>query len=160
MEVGIGRSIFSLNYSTFGCLCTDGSIQSIWKYAYDHDITVEDNVTANLQLRRQGDLYLMEVFGNKDAITSAMLQSINRCRLHMQVTTLANILTGSGNKFTGHALQCRKDENIPHYFQWAVQPRPNNRIRGIWRKGFKGCVPYLSLYTATALPLRDLAREL
>ena len=83
----------------------------------------------------------MEVFGNEDEITSAMLQSINRCRLHMQVTTLANILTGSGNKFMGHALQCRKDENIPHYFQWAVQPRPNNRIRGIWRKALKVAFP-------------------
>ena len=91
MEVGIGRYIFSLNYSIFGCLCADGLIKSIWKYAYDHDITVEDNVTANLQSRRQGDLYRMKVFGNEDRITSAMLQSINRCRLHMQVTTLANI---------------------------------------------------------------------
>ena len=124
VEIGIGRNIFSLDFERFGCLCTDGVIKHIWEFAYNNNIRIEDRVTQNLQLHRNGDLFLMEQFANED-FTSTELQHINRCRLFLQVTTLADIMDGHGSRITNTALKCNYDHDRVHHYNWPVQPRPN-----------------------------------
>ena len=140
VEVGVGGNIFELNYDMYGCLCTDSMIKFIWKFAFDNDIIIQDNVTANLELRRQNDIFLMEQFVYED-FSEAELQHINRCRLYMQAVTLADVTNGHGNKIEQDILNCKKDEDRPHYYGWPTQPRPYQRARQLWKRALKKAFP-------------------
>ena len=50
IEIGIGRNLFTLNYSLFGHLLTECWIKNIWKYASENEIRIEDEVNYSLQL--------------------------------------------------------------------------------------------------------------
>ena len=140
VEVGVGRNIFELNYDLFGPLCSDSIVKFIWKFAYEHNIRINDNVTPNLQLKRRHDVFLMEQIAYED-FTPSELQHINRCRLHLQVTTLADIMDGHGQRIEKLALNCLKNEERPHYYKWPSQPRPHQRVRQIWKRALKKAFP-------------------
>ena len=59
--------------------------------------------------------------------TETELQHINRCRLHMQATTLADVTNGTGNKIEQDILNYKKDDERPHYYYWPTQPCPYQR---------------------------------
>ena len=140
VEVGIGRNLFLLDFSIFGELCTDSIVKHIWKFAHEHNIVIEDNVTGNLSLQRENDLFLMEQIAHED-FTVTELQHINRCRLHLQVTTLSDIMEGHGRRISRNSLNCIFDSEREKHYKWPVQPRPNQRIRQLWKRALKRAFP-------------------
>lgn len=154
VEIDIGRNLFSLDFETYSDLCTDGIIKHIWKFSSDNNIHIEDRVTTNLSLQRDGDVFIMEAIAQED-FTSNELQHINRCRLHLQVTTLSDIMEGHGNRISKKALNCIYDNNRGHHYQWPIQPRPHQRTRRIWKRALKKAFPreQNSLNTAYTLGL-------
>ena len=140
VEVGIGRNIFTLDYDTFGGLCTDGIVKTIWKFSFENGIIIEDNVTPNLDLHRDGDLFLMEQFAAED-FTATELAHINRCRLYLQVTTLSDIMEGHGHRISRKALRCEFDTEREKHYRWPVQNRPHQGVRRIWKRAIKRAFP-------------------
>ena len=140
VEVGVGRNIFELDFNLFGHLCTEGIVKHIWKFSFDNGITIKDNVTPNLQLQRDNDVFLMEQIVYED-FTDTELQHINRCRIYMQATTLSDITTGDGTIITPDALKCNFDEERPHYYKWPVQQQPHQRVRRLWKRALKLAFP-------------------
>ena len=140
VEVGIGRNIFELDFNLYGHLCTDGIIKHIWRFAFENDIIIKDNVTPDLSLRRNNDVYLMEQFIYED-FTDTELQHINRCRIYMQATSLSDVVNGNGTRIEQDTLNCIRDEERPHYYKWPVQTRPNQRILRLWKRALKSAFP-------------------
>ena len=140
VEVGIGRNLFGLDFNIYGGLCTDGIIKFIWEFAYSHRIGIEDNVTPNLTLQREGDLFLMEQIAEED-FSPSELQHINRCRIHLQVSTLSDIMEGHGTRISRNALNCIFDSEREHTYQWPIQPRPHQRARQLWKRALKKAFP-------------------
>ena len=87
----------------------------------------------------------MEDIINLKKYSKAELQHINRCRLYLKVTTLAEILNGTGNQFTHSTLTCQTDLHIPHPYLWPKQSRPNDTARRLWRQSIKLAYPRQAL---------------
>lgn len=139
VEVGVGRNLFQLDFSKYEYIVTDSWIKETWRFAYDNNIEIKDTITKNLQLHRENDVFLMEIFAHH-GYNKSTLQKINRCRLHLQVTTLSDVTSGYGNQFT-KAFHCIFDPTIPHYYKWPRQPRPGAASIKAWKRALKDCFP-------------------
>ncbi len=98
VEIGVGRNLFSLEYALYSSLLTDSWVKSTWQFAQEHNIDIIDKVTKNLSLHRQNDVFLMEVICHH-GFSKTEVQKINRCRLHLQVSSLSDISCGYGTKW-------------------------------------------------------------
>ena len=79
VEIGIGRSIFELDYDLYKDLLTDCWIKEVWGYAHQNKIVIMDSVTKNLQLYQENDVFLMEEIVESKKFKKGELQHINRC---------------------------------------------------------------------------------
>jgi hypothetical protein len=139
VEIGVGRNLFSLDYSLYSTILTDSWVKSTWQFAREYNIDIIDKVTSNLPLHRQNDVFLMEVICHH-GFSKSELQKINRCRLHLQVSSLSDISCGYGTRYT-NAYNCIYDHTIPHHHLWPKQPRPNAASISIWRRALRLCFP-------------------
>ena len=143
VELGIGRNIFQLDYKRYQSLMTHCWIKDVWKFCQEQDILIEDKVTDNSQLQRQGDVFLMEEIAHSDKFSALQLEKINRCRIHLQATTLADITNGYGTRLTTSARQCKYDTTRTSQYDFPVQPRPGMTSIRLWKRALKQCFPLL-----------------
>jgi hypothetical protein len=139
VELGIGRNIFQLDYTRFQCLLTDTWIKDVWKFCHKQEITINDHVTQNIPLEQENDLYLMEVF-SQHSFSNAELQHINQVRLHLQVTTLSDIMCGYGTSFS-QAYRIQHQHDRPIRCKWPRQPKPGQKATSLWRQALRECFP-------------------
>jgi hypothetical protein len=57
-------------------LITNTWIKDVWRISFEENITITDNVTMNIPLQCENDLYLMEIF-SQHQFTKAEMQHIN-----------------------------------------------------------------------------------
>ena len=141
VELGTGHHPFSLNYDSYNSLATHCWIKGVWKFSFDHDINIQECITDNLKLRRRQDKFIMETIVNLHSYSPTELSHINRCRIHLQATTLADITTACGKHFSHCALHCHLDSSIPHHYNWPTQPRPYQYSRRLWKQAIKKAFP-------------------
>ena len=140
VEIGLGCNLFQLDYEMFHSLLTECWIKDVWKFANEQKILIEDRVTANMQLQRQGDVFIMEEIAHKGVFTPLQLQKINRCQVHMQATTLSDITNGYGTRLSTSARQGRKDTTRVSAYNFPLQPRgPDQPSIRLWRKALRTC---------------------
>ena len=140
IEIGIGRNLFELNYDLYSHLLTDCWIKNIWKYSHEHNIVIKENTTIKPFLRRENDLFLMELFTDH-GFTKTELQHINRCRLFVQAMTVSDIFDGYGNKYEKNSFNCIKDEYDVSPYIWPRQTAPCCFSIRLWKKAIKQCFP-------------------
>ena len=141
IELGLGMNIFTLPYDEYHHMATDCWIKQSWHFAWKYDILIQENITNNVKLRRQNDQFIMDAIVNLQCYSGAELKHINRCRLHLQVTSLSDITTACGQYFSTLAYTCQFDPTIPHYYHWPIQPRPHNYSRRLWKQAIKRAFP-------------------
>ena len=135
LEVGIGRQLFSLDYSKFQCLVTDGWIKHLWQFVSDHHICLINRLIELPLPQRSGDVFLMEEFVEQ-GYTKSELMILNRCRIFLQVMTLADVMTGSGDSFTEHYL-CIREPTPRNTYQWPRQEEPTTAMKKFWKKALR-----------------------
>ena len=135
LEVGIGRSIFSLDYDKFGQLVTNSWVQHIWKFCFKYDITLTDRCSKFPLPSRENDLYLMEAF-EAQGYQKKHLLLLNKCRLYLQVLTVSDIMNGKGNGFT-RAFLCEKDHQPRNHYKWPFQATPTTSMIKKWKSALK-----------------------
>ena len=141
IEIGVGRNLFDLDYSLYHHLLTDCWIKTIWEFTFDNKIRIVDDVTEDMKLQRENDVYLMEEIVESRKFTKGELQHINRCRLHLQVYAFSEIVCGFSESFTS-TYQCNKDYTRPKSpFIWPIQPKPGNRSIALWKRALRHCFP-------------------
>ena len=143
IEMGIGNNIFSYDFNKFHPLLTNTWIKDVWKFMRENEIRITEQVTSNPILRRENDSFIMERIVLLDRYSPAELSHINRCRIHLQATTQADITTGDGLQFNPLAYSCTYDSTIPHPYIWPKQPRPGSHARRLWKKALKLAYPRL-----------------
>ena len=92
LEVGIGRHLFTLDYSKFHSLLADSWIKHLWQFLHENNIEVLDRVTELPLPQREGDVYLMEEF-QAQGYSHLELARLNKCRIFLRVLTLADVMT-------------------------------------------------------------------
>ena len=94
VEIGIPGDLFSHSFKDYGTLATECWVKKVWKEAEETDIRIYER-TKELQLRRQGDKFLIPAF--KDGgFRNSTLVKLNLCRLRLQVITFADVVSGDG----------------------------------------------------------------
>ena len=139
IHVGIGQNIFSLDFGLYGHLLPQSWIKTLWQFASEYKITLPSS-EKNLQLHRRGDIYLMEEYAHK-GLRISELRAINKCRLFLQVTTLSDIIDGSGHRLCNLAKNGHKNNDRPSYHQWPIQSNPGPADWRIWRKAMRQSFP-------------------
>jgi hypothetical protein len=73
-------------------------IESIRQYLLSIDATIEFNNTYIPPLQREGDAYFMDIVLESGLFTTTEVTYINWCRLFLQVVTVSDMATASGDK--------------------------------------------------------------
>jgi hypothetical protein len=139
MYIGIGRNFLTLEYGRLHKLVPPSLLKHIWQFIHKYDITIEEEVTSNLILRRENDTFLMEEIATHNEFSDNDLVHINRCRLYLQVTTLADITNGNGMLLLQGILKGSKMSHHQPYYSWPRQERPGVVSWRLWRKAIKKC---------------------
>ena len=135
LEIGIGRSLFQLDYNTYEFLLTDCWIKHIWKFIQCNNILLIDRYTSFPTPQRENDLFLMEVFVN-EGFPRHKLVKINKCRLYLGVLTLSDIMNGYGTGFTS-AYKCDIDPTRISLYRWPRQTRPGSQCIKMWKSALR-----------------------
>ena len=109
--------------------------------------TIQIPQLKTLTTIRIKDKAIME-HATRQQFSTTQLEEINRCRMHLQVTTLAKICTSDGTRILPEALSGTSDTNTnPILWQtstsnlsWAKQPRPDNKTWKTWQRCLKAFV--------------------
>ena len=110
----------------------DTWISHVWKFLREQNISVLP-ATGQPKLRRAGDRFVMDVAKTIFRSPSEIAR-VNRCRLHLQVMTVADIVTGDGERILPKAWDGELDEERPVYYEWPHQPSPPPRDWQLWRR--------------------------
>jgi hypothetical protein len=85
----------------------------------------------------------MEEIIHSNNFSPSQLEKINRCRLYMQATTLADITNGYGTRLSTNAKVCRRDPSRTSMYNFPIQPRPGKETIRLWKRALKKCFPLL-----------------
>jgi len=132
VELGLPGPLLQQDYSKYHWLATDTWIKHAWLFLWEHDMSVEEE-GPHLQCSREGDCFLIPTF-HAAGFRGKQLQQLNRCRLFLQVTTLADICIGSGRSIAASAWNGTCDDSRPHYYRWPEQTRPPRSDWVVWQR--------------------------
>ena len=76
LEVGIGRSIFQLEFDKYGHLLTECWVKHLWEFSQSNNIMIIDRLTAFPTPQREHDVFLMEVL-SYEGYSNSQLKKIN-----------------------------------------------------------------------------------
>ena len=98
VKLGLPGPLLLQDYGRYHCLVTNTWIKHAWMFLWEHGLSMEDP-GPHLERQREGDRHLIPSFYSA-GIRGKQLAQLNWCRLYLQVTTLADITTGSGDSIT------------------------------------------------------------
>ena len=135
IELGRNCSIFELQYKNWNHLLTDCWLKPTWEFRSNNNIQLQGRCPFP-SLQRQHDSCIMQALVEKysDKFTKGEMCSINRCRLHLQVLFLSDIVNGQGNRVTSKAINGIRDSHRRSQWIWPFQPRPSRKEWAIWRR--------------------------
>jgi len=94
VELGSPENPFAQDYNVLHNLTTNTWIKMAWQFQHKHNIQIKTDL-PHLKESRINDQFLVQSFV-ESRIIGAELSRINRCRIYLQVTTLADICDGMG----------------------------------------------------------------
>ena len=98
MEIGSGSHPLSLPFDTYGHLATPCWITSIWSKLHMAGVQLIFPQAELPKLQREGDKFLMDVWINSGQFSPSDLRALNRCRRKKQVYSLADLMSGRGDR--------------------------------------------------------------
>ena len=99
LEARVGRNLFDLDFERFPPLVTNCWIKHLWESTTNHSIHIVDRSSNFPQIQRVNDVFLIEIFENNN-YTVSELKKIKNCCIYLQVITLSDIMTASGDSFS------------------------------------------------------------
>ena len=139
LELGVGGSLFTKDYNMFTSYMTkDTWCANTWKFLWEYRIRVEER-TPSLRLQREGDAFLMEAF-IEAGYQGEELAQLNRCRMFLQVVTVADISSGDGTKLLRSTKHKRTDSPSARRYQWPGQGPPSQQAWTTWETAISKCL--------------------
>ena len=140
IHIGIGSNLFQLDYDRLQRLVPSSLIKHIWHFSNKYNISIQEEVTSDILLRRGNDKYLMEEIAKYDnQFTNNDLTHINRCRIYLKVATLADVSNGNGTMIRQGVMKGEMMMHNRDYYKWPRQSRPGIASWRLWRKALKEC---------------------
>ena len=132
-ELGLGGSLFTQDFGKYGALATKGWVKSTWEFLWKHKILLIED-TPNLELVNEGDSWLMKDFKDRCNPDDGTMVIVNRCRLYLQVTTLADILNAPQTHIRNDIYQGRRCSHLCSRQTFHHTGVPNDKEWRIWRQ--------------------------
>ena len=95
----------------------------------------------DLPLKRIGNRHLMEAFGESGFEQNSLLK-LNRCRLHLQLHTISDIVDGSGESLCRLALKGTSNKWEINLFDWPIQKSPDKKHWALWKRAIRITFPH------------------
>lgn len=132
LDVGMPTPFLELRYSEYGrWLSTKTWITSLWQFLSHNDITVSLQSHIALKPQRDNNRFIMALaIDYSDHVPT--LQSINRCRLYLQVYCLSNISDVHGTDFDLWVSNDTRSEHRQSTLRWPAQGRPSVADWLVW----------------------------
>ena len=134
LELGMGEHLLKTAYEEWEFLLTDCWFKSLWKFCWEEGIRLE-GYYHRPTVSRENDEFLMEklLTENRDIFDKEEIMVINRCRVYLQVMTMADIASGDGRYISRRTINGIKDNSRRSKWIWPRQARPvekNGRYGG------------------------------
>ena len=108
MELGVNDLFFNYSYNVYKhLLITPSWMTSIWGFLHTQGLQIR-GWSHKIQPTRENDLSIMEQFVKK-GLSKETLLTLNKCRLFLQVHSLADITNAEGTSITEAALTGKID---------------------------------------------------
>jgi hypothetical protein len=148
-ELGLPGLPFAYSFKFHSKLVTTCLWKDVWRETNGTPIRLEVK-TAELPLQSEKDRFLMSEF-IRHGFRNKWLVRLTRCRLYLQVYTLADVCTGNGRKLISEIIQGRNPMKGSSRIKWPNQgPLPQSDWN-LWRIALQKCF----LVRRTQLSIRD-----
>ncbi len=138
VEIGLPGYLLQQDYSILHSLATDCWLKTVWSFAWQHEIDIQDTL-PKLELNRWNDSYLMEEFV-RNGFKGHELRKLNECRMFLEVVNLSEITTVDGKKITPQSWKGVKQKNRLNSIQWPRrQTALSKQHWQIWRRAITLC---------------------
>ena len=134
LELGINGPMFKKDINKYEkILLTDSWTKHTWVFASKHKITFDENVD-DIPLLRVHDKEIMQALIEAEAPPQKHWKAINRCRIYLQVHSLADITTGNGRYIRRSIVKGNKSMNQGREnIIWPRWERPSPKDWTVWR---------------------------
>ena len=131
VELGMPGTPFQHSLKLLGRCAQKSWLKSIWSFVRHHNLRLVDP-GPHLSLQRCHDRFLMEAFYSA-GYTAKKLAKLNRCRLFLVATTLADICTADGRSITTAAWNGIQSSHIQTPATWPNQGKLPKDDWDLWR---------------------------
>jgi hypothetical protein len=131
LELGVNDNIFAMNFDVWGPLAEETTLKATWRFAYEEKISIM-TPKAEFPLLREGDAMLMPIL--QQLATGAELRRLNKCRMYLQVLSLAEIVDQGGTTISDQAWEGNRGQCYRPDLKWPNQGKPNTNDWKIWRE--------------------------
>ena len=142
LELGIEGNLFECDYEIYGHLATDSWMKNVWEFGHRNSIIIGETTTSGMLLREE-DKNLASVLEHAtkiDVINKGEWRTMNRCRLYLNVITVADITTGNGKEIDINFWRGEKDIFRSRNVGWPDQGNPSKRDWATWRRILSVCL--------------------
>lgn len=94
----------------------------------------------NLKVKQKSDIFLTKKFAEA-GFSPLMIQTLNKCRIYLQATTLTDITDGSGNNFCPYSWKGVRDIRHIKHHDWPNQGNPDSNSWRKWRSALRNIIP-------------------
>lgn len=135
IEVGSGSHLFHLSYKEYSPLLTDCWMKSTWQFIDRYNIDFFGPYSKPA-LQRIHDEFLMErlITHFRTYFTPKEIRTINKCRIYLQVLTLADIYDSGGRNVCKHIREGHRLKERRSKYKWPYQVKPLKAEWRNWRK--------------------------
>jgi hypothetical protein len=135
IELGLGADALIYSHKCFGKLGTFWClVERTWQFLSDYKLLLNHDIKVPFQ--REGDRFIMAIMSDNNTSINDLL-AINRCRVHLQVTTISGVTSGNGLCISSSSIKGDHDSEWLHCYQWPYQPKPTPQCWSIWRKALR-----------------------
>jgi hypothetical protein len=136
LELGLHGKIFDQDFKTVGRLATECWVKHLWERLSPPLPIALNKQTDDLQLQRVNDRFLMEAFVHA-GYRNKKLERLNRCRIRLHATTIADLTTGDGRRIFPQVFLGDNPLKGQSLYRWPNQGPlpPTDWI--IWRRALK-----------------------
>ena len=133
LKLGFPRDPFTQNLEIAGAyIMADCWIKHMITFINHFAIKLQMDV-PQLHLQWELDKFLMPTFIASGVRQPLVLQALQRCRLYLRATTLADIMDGNREVISTWAWFGQQDKLRQTSLQWPTQPRPPESDWNLWQ---------------------------
>jgi hypothetical protein len=126
LELGLEGRLFDHDFKAVGNLITECWIKNVWKETSEYGLCIIEQTTS-LKTECEGEKMLMEAFVH-NGYKGNDLRDLNKCRLYLQCTNLADITNGKGDKILAAVLPISIDRTKTVRVANTTSPKSTTEI--------------------------------